>query len=219
MTRNWRHPAFALLVAALVAGCGGDDDAAAPGTGEAAACSDVEAPDPQRVDLDRPNLDPPPPGTRAVFETNCGTFAIELAVERAPKTAASFAHLVSEGVYEDTRFHRVATAPPIVQGGDPEGTGTGGPGYSVDEPPPRNLSYTEGVVAMAKTEVEPPGRSGSQFFIVTGADAGLPPDYALVGEVVSGMDVVQAIAELGVQGTDGPPAQPVVVERATLEER
>ena len=70
----------------------------------------------------------------------------------------------------------------MIQGGDPNGDGTGGPGYFVDEPPPQDLTYTKATVAMAKTEAEPPGRSGSQFFVVTApADAGLPPDYALLG--------------------------------------
>ena len=72
----------------------------------------------------------------------------------------------------------------MIQGGDPTGTGTGGPGYTVTEPPPQDTTYAKGLVAMAKTAVEPPGASGSQFFVVTApADAGLPPDYAVLGEV------------------------------------
>ena len=94
----------------------------------------------------------------------------------------------------------------MIQGGDPLGTGRGGPGYSVDEPPPSDAEYTRGTVAMAKTAVEPPGRSGSQFFVVTAADAGLPPDYALLGEVSSGEDVVDRIAELG-DPASGEPAR------------
>ena len=73
----------------------------------------------------------------------------------------------------------------------------GGPGYSVDEKPPANLAYTKGTVAMAKSSAEPPGRSGSQFFVVTAADAGLPPEYALVGKVSNGYDVVAGIGKLG----------------------
>jgi cyclophilin family peptidyl-prolyl cis-trans isomerase len=153
----------------------------------------------------------------AVFETSCGTIEIELDTARAPRTTASFAHLVEEGVYDGTGFHRVAPGF-VIQGGDPSGDGSGGPGYFVDEPPPSNLAYTEGTVAMAKTAAEPPGRSGSQFYVVTGADAGLPPEYALVGEVVGGEDVVAAIEDLGPPGGDGPPSKPVVIERATLEE-
>ena len=80
----------------------------------------------------------------------------------------------------------------MIQTGDPKGDLTGGPGYFVDEPPPQDLSYTRGTVAMAKTAAEPPGRSGSQFFVVTAADAGLSPDYALLGKVTKGFDVVRA---------------------------
>jgi peptidyl-prolyl cis-trans isomerase B (cyclophilin B) len=70
---------------------------------------------------------------------------------------------------------------------------------------------------MAKSATEPPGRSGSQFFVVTAPDAGLPPDYALVGEVTDGLEVVQAIEGLGTPGSDGPPSQTVVVNSATVE--
>ena len=81
-----------------------------------------------------------------------------------------------EGVYNDTLFHRIVPGF-VVQGGDPTGSGTGGPGYSVDEQPPQNLSYTRGVVAMAKSPADPPGRSGSQFFVVT--EPGCRPDPRL----------------------------------------
>ena len=99
-------------------------------------------------------------------------------------------------------FHRIAPGF-VIQGGDPKGSdpqvaGTGGPGYSVTEAPAQNTVYAKGLVAMAKTAVEPPGASGSQFFVVTApADAGLPPDYAVLGEVTEGIDVVEAIGELG----------------------
>ena len=85
----------------------------------------------------------------------------------------------------------------------------------VVEKPPGNLAYTTGVVAMAKTEADPPGASGSQFFIVTAPDAQLPPDYAVVGGVVRGMDVAQRIGKLPVDGEDRP-TSPVVIEKATL---
>jgi cyclophilin family peptidyl-prolyl cis-trans isomerase len=103
----------------------------------------------------------------------------------------------------------------VIQGGDPLGTGLGGPGYTVVEKPPGDLAYTTGVVAMAKTEADPPGASGSQFFIVTAPDAKLPPDYAVAGGVVRGMDVAQRIGRLSVDGQDRP-TSPVVIEKATL---
>ncbi len=83
----------------------------------------------------------------------------------------------------------------MIQGGDPTGTGTGGPGYSTVDKPPANAKYTHGVVAMAKTATEPAGTAGSQFFVVTAPDAGLPPDYAIVGKVTKGLDVVDRIGE------------------------
>jgi peptidyl-prolyl cis-trans isomerase B (cyclophilin B) len=103
----------------------------------------------------------------------------------------------------------------VIQGGDPLGTGIGGPGYSVDEKPPANLAYTRGTVAMAKSSAEPPGRSGSQFFVVVGADAGLPAEYALVGKVSSGLGVVERIGKLG--KPDERPKQTVLIDRVTIE--
>ena len=91
----------------------------------------------------------------------------------------------------------------------------GGPGFTVVETPPDDLAYTTGVVAMAKTEADPRGASGSQFFIVTGDDAKLPPDYALAGGVVRGMDVAQLIGRAAVDAQDQP-SSPVVIEKATL---
>jgi cyclophilin family peptidyl-prolyl cis-trans isomerase len=207
-----------LVVIAVVVGIlvlGGDDedsgdDAAADG------CETVEAPAPKQVELPGPEAEAPSAST-VVFETSCGSFTVTLDAERAPKTAASFEYLAAEGAYDGTPFHRVAPGF-VVQGGDPSGDGTGGPGYSVTEKPPGTLSYTRGLVAMAKTGAEPPGTSGSQFFVVTAeADAGLPPDYALVGEVTEGYETIEKIEALGSPGTDGPPSQPVVVESATPE--
>ena len=82
-------------------------------------------------------------------------------------TGGSFKYLADQGFYDGTTFHRIVPGF-VIQGGDPQGDGTGGPGYSVVEPPPQDLVYARGVVAMAKTELEKPGTSGSQFFIVTG---------------------------------------------------
>jgi peptidyl-prolyl cis-trans isomerase B (cyclophilin B) len=105
----------------------------------------------------------------------------------------------------------------VIQGGDPTGTGTGGPGYTVVEPPPERTVYRRGLVAMARTEIEPPGASGSQFFVVTApADAGLPPDDAVLGKVTQGMDVVKAINDLGDPDTEQP-SQTIVIDEVTIE--
>jgi len=207
--------------AVLAAGCGGGGDnatTAADSTAAAGPCEKADLPAPKAgADLPAPKADAPTAdGVR--FETSCGSFTVTFD-DRAPKTAASFQYLAERGFYDDTVFHRVVPGF-LIQGGDPLGSdparaSTGGPGYHVDEKPPSGLSYTKGIVAMAKNQVEPPGRSGSQFFIVTGADAGLTPDYALVGEVTEGMDTVESIEALGTPGADGPPTQTVVVESAT----
>jgi peptidyl-prolyl cis-trans isomerase B (cyclophilin B) len=197
----------------LLAGCGGGDGSATTSAALPAGCSRVSAPQPHQVKF-------PPPRTTlssaasARVETSCGSFTIALDTARAPKTASSFAYLARHGVYDDTLFHRIIPGF-VVQGGDPTGTGTGGPGYAIDEQPPRSLSYTRGVVAMAKSPVEPPGRSGSQFFVVTAADAGLTPDYALVGRVSAGFDVVQRIERLGT--ASGKPKAPVIINRVRIE--
>jgi cyclophilin family peptidyl-prolyl cis-trans isomerase len=213
-----RRTVLALCATLLIAGCGGDDErpATTPTTTAAAACRTVAAPAPKgEQKLSKPTMRLKP-GVRYVvdLQTNCGTIAIRLANGRAPKTAASFADLVRRGFYDDLTFHRVVRGF-VVQGGDPLGTGLGGPGYTVIEPPPPDTAYTNGVVAMAKTEAQPRGASGSQFFIVTADDAGLPPDYALVGGVVRGMDAAQRIARMPVDAQDRP-RSPIVIEKATL---
>jgi peptidyl-prolyl cis-trans isomerase B (cyclophilin B) len=202
----------ASLAFVLVVGCGGGggktSSVALP-----AGCTQVSAPPGKHVQLSQPTRTLPGPAT-ATVETSCGTFKITLDTTRAPKTTASFAYLARRGVYDDTAFHRIIPGF-LVQGGDPTGTGTGGPGYFVDEAPPQDLSYTRGIVAMAKSPVEPPGRSGSQFFVVTETDAGLTPDDALLGRVSSGFDVVQRIEQLGTPS--GKPRAPVVIQRITIQ--
>jgi cyclophilin family peptidyl-prolyl cis-trans isomerase len=178
-------------------------------------CKKVEAPKPRKESLKAPQQTVKK-GEKltAVVETSCGSFDIALDTTRAPKIANSFAYMADEGFYDDLTFHRIVPGF-VIQGGDPEGTGTGGPGYKVVEKPPSNLSYTKGIVAMAKSSTEPPGTSGSQFFVVTGADAGLPPEYALVGKVSSGMDVVERIGKLGTP--EEKPKQTVLIEKVTIE--
>ncbi len=205
------------LSAALVGGCGDDDESEPTSTTAEGECPQVEVPAPKDERFRKPQrvLQRGEPAT-ATVETSCGTFAIELDTERSPQTANSFAFLAEEGFYDDTIFHRIAPGF-VIQGGDPQGTGTGGPGYSVREPPPQRTTYTNGLVAMAKTSVEPPGTSGSQFFVVTApADAGLPPDYAVLGEVTEGLDVVETIGELGNPATEQP-LQAVTIDRVTID--
>jgi cyclophilin family peptidyl-prolyl cis-trans isomerase len=150
-----------------------------------------------------------------VLKTTEGSFTIELDQKLAPNTARSLVRLTRNGFFNGTKFHRVVPGF-VIQGGDPTGTGSGGPGYSTVDVPPSDAAYTEGVVAMAKTQNEAPGTAGSQFFVVTGEDIGLPPEYAIVGRVTAGMDTVKAIAALGVG--DGPPSKPVTITKMTVQE-
>ena len=220
--RRWIILGVFALVAVVVVGAilvsrsGGDDDEKSGGEKVAAnGCKEVEAPEPKQVSFKAPDevLKKGEEAT-AVVETSCGTFEISLDTKRAPKTTNSFAFLVEEGFYDSLSFHRIVPEF-VIQGGDPEGVGTGGPGYKVEEKPPANLAYTKGVVAMAKSSAEPPGTSGSQFYVVTGADAGLPPEYALVGKVSAGMDVVEKIGSVPVNGEE--PKKPVLIEQVTIE--
>ena len=150
--------------------------------------------------------------------TNCGEIVIEMLPREAPKTVASMAFLTEEGFFDLTACHRLTTAGIyVLQCGDPAGNGTGGPGYAIPDenlPPEGPDNYPAGTVAMANAG---PGTGGSQFFIVY-ANTTLPPGYTIWGTVTKGLDVVEGIAAAGVEGggTDGPPAQTVVIEKATL---
>jgi cyclophilin family peptidyl-prolyl cis-trans isomerase len=220
-------PLRLLILAALalaLAGCGGGkDDESAPETttttaGEPAVggCAAVSAPEAKpdggqkapTAELDAGKT------YRLLVETNCGDFTVTLDPAQAPKTSASLVSLAKAGFFDGTTFHRVVPGF-VIQGGDPTGTGTGGPGYQTVDAPPQGAAYTRGVVAMAKSQTEPAGTSGSQFFVVTAADAGLPPDYAIVGTVTEGMDAVSAIEALGTG--DGPPSQTVEIQKVTVE--
>jgi peptidyl-prolyl cis-trans isomerase B (cyclophilin B) len=236
-----------LVLAAVVGGCGGGDDktdtgkkaAGNPATtatqqrtattpprrGGLTRCIKVASPRPKPAQkLPKPTLKLDPDKTyEAVLDTSCGRFTVTLDVKQAPKTSASFVYLAKRGFYDNTIFHRIV-AGFVIQGGDPRGTGQGGPGYSVVEAPPRDVKYTKGVVAMAKTEIEDPGTSGSQFYVVTADDAQLPPEYALLGKVTAGQDVVDRIAVVKTDVTNPDPARqerplnPVVLRTVTINE-
>jgi peptidyl-prolyl cis-trans isomerase B (cyclophilin B) len=203
------------LTIAIGAGCGGGGEESTTAN-LPNGCESVEPPAPKPVKLKAPKTSVAFP-IKASVDTSCGSFEIALD-RRSPKTAASFVYLAKKGVYDGTTFHRIVPGF-VIQGGDPLGTGKGGPGYFVDEPPPPNTDYTRGTVAMAKTQFEPPGRSGSQFFVVLAADAGLPPSYAVLGRVTRGMSTVARIARLGdgSSGESGTPRAPVLINRVTVK--
>jgi cyclophilin family peptidyl-prolyl cis-trans isomerase len=205
-----------LVASALAAGCGGGNGADTTTTA-AGGCESVDAPPARDPGSRKAPTQPLDAGKTysLVVDTNCGSFTIELDPELAPKTAASLVALAKDGYFDDTIFHRVVPGF-VIQAGDPSQSGAGGPGYTTVDVPPADTKYTRGVVAMAKGGTEAPGTSGSQFFVVTTDDAGLPPDYAIVGKVTEGIDAVDRIDALGVG--DGPPSQPVVVTSVTVDE-
>jgi peptidyl-prolyl cis-trans isomerase B (cyclophilin B) len=152
------------------------------------------------------------------LDTSCGEIDIALDTEHNPKTTNSIAFLAKNKFFDGLFFHRVSAQVSVIQGGDPTGQGIGGAGYSVIEPPPEGTRYTRGIVAMAKSGQEATGTSGSQFFIVYGdAAANLPTDYAVVGEVVKGMSVVDKIAKT--RNPTSPEEKPkayTYIERSTV---
>jgi peptidyl-prolyl cis-trans isomerase B (cyclophilin B) len=217
-----RRLPVALLVLALAA-CGGGGgskkQAASPQTRtDAAGCRSVTPPAPKARTESKPakQLDPAK-RYDVLIKTNCGDFTIRLAVKTSPATTASFASLVQKRFFNGTVFHRIVPGF-VIQGGDPTGTGTSGPGYTTVDVPPASTRYTLGVVAMAKSGSDPPGTAGSQFFVVTTQDAQLPPDYAVLGSVVGGQAAVDKIGQLGdpTSGGEGIPTETVEIERATL---
>ncbi|MBX5490825.1 MAG: peptidylprolyl isomerase [Chloroflexi bacterium] len=160
----------------------------------------------------------PTRGYTATLSTTAGDIVIELLPQDAPATVNNFVFLAREGFYADAPFHRVIPGF-MVQTGDPTGTGRGGPGYRFNDEPVRR-PYERGIVAMANAG---PNTNGSQFFIVQGDRArGLPPNYTIFGQVVSGMEVVDAIANAPTiqDGRENSrPVDPVRIVSVTIEER
>src|SRR5256714_4305631 len=180
------RPTFAILAAFLLlfaAGCGKaktkapgstastettsttSTTASTPAASTGGACKPAKARNKGAQHIPRPKtLLPGNKPATLVLVTNCGEIDIALDVKRAPKTASSVAYLVRRGFYDGLSFHRIAKLPTggdfVIQGGDPTGTGNGGPGYSGHEKPPAGLRYTRGTVAMAKTAIEPSGTPG-----------------------------------------------------------
>jgi peptidyl-prolyl cis-trans isomerase B (cyclophilin B) len=233
-----RHLAvLTATLALLVAGCGSDkkssDETAATATATATSaatatatatpdlangCEQASKPAPKDVGkIKKPTEKLDPSKTYiATVKTNCGDFTIKLDAKQAPITGGNFKYLADMKFFDNTTFHRIVPDF-VIQGGDPAGTGEGGPGYTVVEAPPKTLKYTPGVVAMAKTGSDPAGASGSQFFVVTGAGAAqLTPDYALLGKVASGMDVVTKIGGIQADPNSGQPAVTVLIKSITV---
>ena len=148
----------------------------------------------------------------AVFETNHGTFEIELFEDKAPITVKNFIDLAEKGFYNGLIFHRVIDGF-MIQGGDPNGTGTGGPGYVIPDEFHKDLKHdSESVLSMANAG---PNTGGSQFFITLAATPWLDGHHSVFGKVVKGMDVVREIGKVDTDFQDKPLAK-VVMEKVTI---
>jgi peptidyl-prolyl cis-trans isomerase B (cyclophilin B) len=196
---------IALAGVALLAGCGGNPDP----VNNVSSC-DVEVIDPARAREIKP-LEAGKTYT-IEFQTTKGNFTVELNEERSPCNGDSLMQLANAGFFNGITIHRIVPDF-VIQAGNSSKTPDGGPGYSTIDPPLTETRYTKGVVAMAKTVAEPPGTGGSEFFVVTGKDLQLPPDYAVVGRVVEGMDVIEKIGKLGNAETQQP-TEKIVIKRA-----
>jgi cyclophilin family peptidyl-prolyl cis-trans isomerase len=230
---------LAVLIACLalvIAACGDDSESDATATPQATeeaastpaaneflpdGCENVEKPAPKQVEgIKKPSEKLSRSKTYvAEIVTSCGTIEVTLDAKQSPITGGSFKYLADKKFFDGTTFHRIVPDF-VIQGGDPAGDGTGGPGYSVEEAPDSGLKYTKGVVAMAKTGSEPAGTSGSQFFIVTGdGAASLTPDYAYLGKVTGGMEVVDKIGGIQADPNSGQPAAQVIIKSVTVSEK
>ncbi|NLI76879.1 MAG: peptidylprolyl isomerase [Candidatus Riflebacteria bacterium] len=158
----------------------------------------------------------------ATLKTSLGDVKVELFAKDAPRTVGNFVFLAREGFYDGTIFHRIIKDF-MIQGGDPDGTGMGGPGYRFDDELPVKRSYEAGIVAMANAG---PNTQGSQFFICNGDGArrlDSRPNYTQFGKVVEGMDVVLKISSVEVgpsaSGEPSKPKDPPVLQKVTIEEK
>jgi peptidyl-prolyl cis-trans isomerase B (cyclophilin B) len=197
-----------LVLAVVLAGCGGGKEARQGGCSEATKHAHQRSLANEHLKLD------PNKTYRLVFTTNCGDFTVTLDQKLSPNATGSLVSLAKRGFFDDTTFHRIVPGF-VIQGGDPTASGMGGPGYETHDTVPRNASYTHGVVAMAKAGSEPAGTASSQFFVVTGADAQLTPDYAVVGKVTRGLGVVDRIGKLGNSAEQ--PTRAVVISKVEVE--
>lgn len=148
------------------------------------------------------------------IETNHGTIVAEMFSDAAPKTAGNFIDLAKKGYYDGLIFHRVIDGF-MIQGGCPDGRGTGGPGYQIDDEFGAGLAHTEaGIFSMANAG---PNTGGSQFFITLAATPWLDGKHAIFGKVTSGMDVVEAIGKTKT-GFQDRPTEEVVMEKVTVSD-
>ena len=160
----------------------------------------------------------------AVISTSCGDMKVDLDAKNSPKGVNNFVFLARQGFYDGLSWHRVAKDF-VIQGGDPKGDGTGGPGYQTVTELPKN-GYPTGTLAWAKTSDAPAGSAGSQFFIVTAnRPASLETkqngsyQYGAFGRVVSGRPVLEKLGSFAPASGDGAPTQPIYIKKVTITEK
>ncbi|WP_116116081.1 peptidylprolyl isomerase [Austwickia chelonae] len=186
------------------------------GTGGATACPAADGSSAKKAAFDAapPMCIDPAKTYTATVSTDVGDFEVALDPKKAPKTVNNFVVLARYHFYDGVDFHRVMPSF-VVQGGDPQGTGRGGPGYQFADELPEAGAYEVGSLAMANAG---PNTNGSQFFVVTGPrGVGLPPLYTLFGKVTSGMDVVQKIEKDGSES--GTPTKKHKMTKVTITEK
>lgn len=209
--RRMTAPGLVLALALGLTACSGGGATPAPTVGPSTAGGACPTSQPPALETGE---------TRTVsIETAKGTFAIKVEADLSPIAAGNFVALAGCGFYDGVVFHRVATLPDgtpfVIQGGDPTGTGTGGPGYSIQDEPV-TAAYKRGTVAMARTSA--PNSVGSQFFIVLD-DKDQPVlaqynTYQIIGSVSAGMDTVDAI--YAAAGGQEQPANPIAMTKVTV---
>jgi cyclophilin family peptidyl-prolyl cis-trans isomerase len=186
---------------------------------------------PKAADATKPEFNSPKLVTKpnetytATMRTSCGDIVIELLGDRAPETVNSFVFLAQQGYFDGTRFHRIDTSIDVIQGGDPTGTGTGGPGYSIPDELTGDESYAPGTLAMANAG---PNTGGSQFFIIFGPNGhnlDADPNYTIFGQITDGLDVARRIGALDIKDPDAAaagdisgqqPAEAVYIDSVTI---
>ncbi|MBV9097698.1 MAG: peptidylprolyl isomerase [Frankiaceae bacterium] len=203
------------LLGLVAAGCGGSSSGKPTAKGP---CASAQASSKAQSFGSEPPLTVTPGTYVATIKTNCGTIVANLDAAKAPHTVNSFAFLAGKHYFDGSPCHRLVTSGIFVlQCGDPTGTGTGGPGYTIPDENLSGATYPAGTLAMANTGQ--PHTGGSQFFFCYAATP-LPPQYTPFGTVTSGLDVLQAIAKNGEDDANGPgdghPKHAVVIESFTV---
>ena len=232
--RRYAVPAAAAVLVSLLAACGGGGDASSSTAQDSAQSPDQSSPT-SNVTCDYP--DAPQGATRqrlqAAVDTRCaghgrrhddhvdGLIGAKLDADKTPCTVNSFVSLAKQGFFDKTPCHRLTATPAtifVLQCGDPTGTGTGGPGYTIPDELSGNETYGPGTLAMAKTQQ--PNSGGSQFFIVY-RNTPLPPNYTVFGQVdAAGLKAVRKVAKQGTDNAfgdgDGHPKVPVTIDSVTV---